>query len=466
MKFNMKIIPIIIFAFAFIMQIVLLPPWDTLTYDGALYINIARNLAKNPTSFTYQGIYMMYRPPLYPYTLSLFYHFIHDPLTQLKVARVVSAFFFALTASLVYLLSLELFGNFIKGTVASLFFMFNGLALTMGGRELVHSEFTFFYTLAIYFLYTGRKRGEPHRIYLAFISAGLAVLTRYTGLSIIPVFLAYLWLTDYWGWVKKKEYCIGFMLFFLVLLPWLYLGHLHYGGYFRPFKIANRVVTLDKPVSVSDFLTLLFNDVGVVLPALAVLGLLKQKQDERGYLLISWLFIGFIMIMIVTHKETRFITFLSPVIGVLAAEGIELIGRISEVVIARAGIKNIKPWLVTLALAILLIIPVAQKGFDLKERWNSIGVQESHVLKYASEKYPAEKLLVSPSLYTMAGFYYPKAEVEMILRRKSIEEKIARGYYDVIIHENPSVYLNILTSRKYVKVEEFYGGKLEIFIRR
>ncbi|WP_372864760.1 ArnT family glycosyltransferase [Pyrococcus kukulkanii] len=204
-----------------------------------------------------------------------------------------------------------------------------------GGRELVHSEFTFFYTLAIYFLYTGRKRGEPRRIYLAFISAGLAVLTRYTGLSIIPVFLAYLWLTDYRGRVKKKEYRISFMLFFLVLLPWLYLGHLHYGGYFRPFKIANRVVTLDKPVSVSDFLKLLLNDIGIVLPVLAVLGFLKHRQDEKGYLLIGWSFIGFIMIMI------------SPVIGILTAEDIELIGKTIEIVTARVGMRNVKPWLLT-----------------------------------------------------------------------------------------------------------------------
>ncbi|MFA4700874.1 hypothetical protein [Pyrococcus kukulkanii] len=75
---------------------------------------------------------MMYRPPLHPCTLSLLYHFIHDPLAQLKVARIVSAFFFALTASLVYLLCLELFGDLIKEVIASLFFMFNGLALTMG----------------------------------------------------------------------------------------------------------------------------------------------------------------------------------------------------------------------------------------------------------------------------------------------------------------------------------------------
>ncbi|WP_346765899.1 glycosyltransferase family 39 protein [Thermococcus sp. 9N3] len=212
-----KVLPGIVFLFALGIELITFPPWDTLSYDGALYIDIARNLAVNPTSFTYQGAYMMYRPPLYPYTLSLFYHFVHEPLSQLRVARLVSAVFFALTAVLVYLLTLELFERFVKGILASAFFIFNALAFTMGTRELVHSEFTFFYTLAIYLLYTGRKSGNPTRIYLAFVSAGLAILTRYTGLSIIAVFIAYLWLTEYWNWVKKREYLIGFALLLLTL---------------------------------------------------------------------------------------------------------------------------------------------------------------------------------------------------------------------------------------------------------
>ena len=462
-----KVLPGIVFLFALGIELITFPPWDTLSYDGALYIDIARNLAVNPANFTYQGVYVMYRPPLYPYTLSLFYHFVHEPLSQLRVARLVSAVFFALTAVLVYLLTMELFERFVKGILASAFFIFNALAFTMGTRELVHSEFTFFYALAIYLLYTGRKRGSPTRIYLAFVSAGLAILTRYTGLSIIAVFVAYLWLTEYWNWVKKREYIIGFALLLLTLSPWLYLGHLHYGGALKPFEIANRAVTADKPVSVSTFLKWLFKDIGHVLPALVVLGLIRQKQDEKGWLLISWALIGFAMIMTVTHKETRFITFLAPVMGILAVEGVSLIVDGIEKALELAG-RPIKPWkkAITIGLALLLLIPVGGNAFVLKERWNITGKYDSHVLRYASEHYPSERLLVSPYLYTMAGFYYPGAKVEMILYRKDVEKKISEGYYDVIIHKDPNTYLNILKSGNYELVKEFYNGKFKIFIRK
>jgi len=463
-----KAIPIAVFLFALGIQLATFPPWDTLTYDGALYIDIARNLAVNPTSFTYQGVYMMYRPPLYPYTLSLFYHFVHSPLSQLTVARLVSAVSFALTAVLVYLLTAELFEGFVEGVLASAFFIFNALAFTMGTRELVHSEFTLFYTLAVYLLYTGRKRGSVVRIYLAFVSAGLAVLTRYTGLSIIAVFVAYLWLTEYWDWVRRREYLIGFGLLLLTLSPWLYLGHLHYGGALRPFKVASRVVTLDRPVSVSTFIKWLQKDVGRVLPALAVLGFVRQRQDERGWLLISWAFLGFMMIMTVTHKETRFITFLAPVMGILAVEGVSLIVDGIEKAAELAGRLIKPPWktVMVVGLALLLLVPVGQSAFHLKERWNMTGRYDSHVLRYASEHYPAKRLLVSPYLYTMGGFYYPGAKVEMILYRKDVEKKISEGYYDVIIHKDPNTYLNILTSGRYKLVKEFYNGRFKIFIRR
>lgn len=462
-----KAIPVAVFLFALGIQLATFPPWDTLTYDGALYIDIARNLAVNPTSFTYQGVYMMYRPPLYPYTLSLFYHFVHNPLSQLTVARLVSAVSFALTAVLVYLLTVELFERAVKGVLASAFFIFNALAFTMGMRELVHSEFTLFYTLAVYLLYTGRKRGSAVRMYLAFVSAGLAILTRYTGLSIIAVFVAYLWLTEYWEWVKKREYLVGFALLFLTLSPWLYLGHLHYGGALRPFKIASRVVTLDRPVSVLTFLKWLVDDIGAVLPALALLGFVRQKQDEKGWLLISWALIGFAMIMTVTHKETRFITFLAPVMGILAVEGVSLIVDGIEKAFELAG-RPIKPWkkALTISLALLLLVPVGQSAFHLKDRWNITGKYDSHVLRYASEHYPARALLVSPSLYTKAGFYYPGAKVDMMLNRKSVEGKISGGYYDVIIIKNSKEYLNVLTSGRYKLVREFYDGLFKIFIRR
>ena len=454
-------------AVAFLLGTLTFPPWDTLTYDGALYIDIARNLAVNPTNFTYQGVYVMYRPPLYPYTLSAFYRFIHAPLDQLTVARLVSLLAFSLTASLVFLLARELLEDDAGALLASLFYIFNALAFTMGTRELVHSEFTLFYTLAIYLLYTGRKRGNPTRIYLAFVSAGLAILTRYTGLSLIAVFIAYLWFTECWDWARKREYWVGFALLLLTLSPWLYLGHLHYGGALKPFEIASRTVTADRPVSVSDYFKLLRRDMGAVLLLLTALGILGQKKNMKGWLLLSWFFVGLMGILTVTHKETRFITFLAPVMGILAVEGVSLMVDWVEKVLELAE-RPIKSWkkAVTIGIALLLLVPVGRSAFALKEKWDVTGKYDSHVLRYASEHYPGEKLLVSPYLYTMAGFYYPGARVEMILRREDVQRKISEAYYDVIIHKEPNTYLNIITSGNYKLVKEFYNGKFKIFIRK
>ena len=454
-------------AVAFLLGTLTFPPWDTLTYDGALYIDIARNLAVNPTNFTYQGVYVMYRPPLYPYTLSAFYRFIHAPLDQLTVARLVSLLAFSLTASLVFLLARELLEDDEGALLASLFYIFNALAFTMGTRELVHSEFTLFYTLAIYLLYTGRKRGNPTRIYLAFVSAGLAILTRYTGLSLIAVFIAYLWFTECWDWARKREYWVGFALLLLTLSPWLYLGHLHYGGALKPFEIASRTVTADRPVSVSDYFKLLRRDMGAVLLLLTALGILGQKKNMKGWLLLSWFFVGLMGILTVTHKETRFITFLAPVMGILAVEGVSLMVDWVEKVLELAE-RPIKSWkkAVTIGIALLLLVPVGRSAFALKEKWDVTGKYDSHVLRYASEHYPGEKLLVSPYLYTMAGFYYPGARVEMILRREDVQRKISEAYYDVIIHKEPNTYLNIITSGNYKLVKEFYNGKFKIFIRK
>jgi 4-amino-4-deoxy-L-arabinose transferase-like glycosyltransferase len=459
-----RFILLAVFITALSLQLATLPPWDTLTYDGALYIDIARNLVENPSNFTYQGIYVMYRPPLYPYTLSLLYHFIKNPLDQLTVARLVSVLFFSMTAVLVYLFAKGLFEDETKSLLTSFYFTFNPLAFTMGGRELVHSEFTFFYTLALYLFYTGRERNSVERLSLAFVSAGMAILTRYTGLSIIGVFFAYLWLVDYWNWVKKREYWVGALLLFLTLSPWLYLGHLHYGGALRPFSIGMRTVTADKPVAVSDYLRMVFKDIGRVLPVLAFLGFIKQEQDEKGWLLVSWLAVGLSGILMVTHKETRFITFLSPVLALLSVEGTELVVKTVEEITA-GRTKHLRAFILV-AVSVLLLVPVAMGAFHLKEEWNTTGKYESHVLRYASEHYPAERLLVSPPIYTMAGFYYPRAKVEMPLPGKGVEEKLAGGYYQVIIYREPSGYAPTPPRDKYTLVGEFYSGRFKIYIKK
>ncbi|WP_297476062.1 glycosyltransferase family 39 protein [Thermococcus sp.] len=434
-------------------------PSETITYDGALYVDIARSLLHGLTNYTYQGFYMMYRPPVYVYTLSIVFHFISSG-HYLTAARIISAFFYGLTAGLAYLFVVELWGDGLKALSASLFYILNPLAFTMGTRELVHSEFTFFYTLSLYLLYTGRKKGRTGRVYAAFIVAGIAILTRYTGLSIVGVFLVYLYCTEHWGWVRRREYLIGFALVLLVLSPWLYMGHVHYGGAFKPFSVASQYVTGAPPVSAFDYLGELMGPLGILL-LLALLGFVLLGRDDGDWLLTSWFFVGFLGILTVTHKEARFVTFLSPAIALLASHGLWGSVKLLKGILPR---KNLLNYLAILLLLVLLI-PVGRSALALKAQWDTRGAGYVQALEYASTHYPAKWLLVSPRMYTMAGLYYPDAVIQVIVDRKQVRERIAAGRYDVIIRMKTDPLLNVESSGMYALAKEFPRGGIEIYVR-
>lgn len=456
---------VVMFILALSISILTAPPKTSITYDEALYIDIARNLAGGLSNFTYQGVYMMYRPPLYPYTLSFFYRiFEYD--THLTIARLISSLFYALTSLLIYLFVVELFKDEKRALLASLFYIFNPLAFAMSSRALVHSEFTFFYTLSLFLLYKGRRSGRALHIYLAFLSAGLAILTRYTGLSILGVIFAYLYLTEHWGWMKKREYHIGIVVLILILLPWLYMGHVHYGGAFRPFRIASKVVTLDKPSSAFEYLSLVAEALSMTFVGLMVLGFVKQEKDDRGWLLLSWAFIGLVGILTVVHKEVRFLTFLSPVMAIYAEEGVYFLYELS--LRFKPSLSSRTKLAILLLLLLLLLIPKIPNALEYKnEEWDSVNCQETGVLTYVKEHYNVERVIVSPRMYTLAGFFFPGAEVDQIIGYPKMKRGIMNGYYDVIIYKDGDLLREeIESSGKYILVKEFYEGKFKVFIRK
>ena len=445
--------------FTLVLAVMTLPS-RTITYDGALYIDIARNLLHGITNYTYQGTYMMYRPPVYVYTLAVLFRFF-SPEHHVTIARLVSAVFYSLTAGLVYLFAVRMWNDSVKATLAAALYIFNPLAFAMGTRELVHSEFTFFYTLAVYLLYTGKKNQAPLRIYLSFVVAGIAILTRYTGLSIIGVMVAYLYLTEHWEWAKKREYPLGFALLAITLLPWLYMGHLYYDGAFKPFSVATQYVTNAPPVSAFDYIGMLLNTIGVI-ALLAAIGFILLKKDEEGWLLISWLFVGLLGIMTVTHKEERFITFLSPALALLAAHGLWGISKaLSEATKAMEYKRH-----VAILLLVLFLVPICRDASALKGDWDEQGAIYVEVFEYASENYPADWLLVSQKMYTMAGLYYPNATIQVIMDVPQVRERISEGRYDVIVRMKSDPALNIESSGNYRIAREFQNGDFIVYVRK
>lgn len=449
MKDKIRLLAVVI---PLIIGILTFPPNSTLTYDGALYINIARSIARGE-GFTYQGVYMMYRPPLYPYTLSLFFKFLPYDF-HLPASRIISLLFYTLTALLTYEIGKMLLGSRKFGIIASLLYVFNPLAFTMAKRTLVHSEFTFFFTLSMYLFYLGERENRELYTVLSFFFAGLTILARYTGLVILGVFVVYLYLTREWNWIKERRYIIGLLILLLTLSPWLYLGHLHYGGAFRPFKIASRVVTLDKPVSTFEFFELLVKDIGYIPLFLLALGIFFTKRNEKGLLVLSWFFVGLMGILTVTHKETRFITFTTPAMALIMAKGIQGVVEKTKNIPHKAIFEGI-------GVGVILIL-LFNASYNLQEFWNKTGRGETEVLSWASKNYNARTVLVTPYLYTYAGYFFPESKVEMITERNynEVVEKIKQGYYDLVIIKGGTIILN-----RYTLVKTFYDGLYKIFER-
>ncbi|WP_297438041.1 glycosyltransferase family 39 protein [Thermococcus sp.] len=434
------------------------------TYDGALYIDIARNLLHGITNYTYQGYYMMYRPPGYVYTLYLVFHLTPlSPSSLLTTAKLVSALFYGLTAGLVYYFALAVWGDRIKAVGASVLYMANPLAFSMATRGLVHSEFTFFYTLSLYLLYTGRRLGDRRLIYASFVVAGVSILTRYTGLSILAVIFTYLYLTEYWGWTKKKEYGVGAILTLLVLTPWLYLGRLHYGGALMPFSTATKYVTHAPPVSAFDYISSLTSVLGIIL-LLTLLGIVLLKQNEEGWLLISWFLIGFTGILTVTHKENRFVTFLSPVMAILSTHALWRLGEWTRALVNWKERRTLTP-AVFMVLLVLVLIPTVHSAIAMVNMWDERGSTYVTAFDYARMNYPASWILVSQKVYTIAGLYYPHSTIQIIIPRQQVRERVKNGRYDLIVRLKSDPNVGVLESGRYREVKEFGHGTVQIFTR-
>ena len=287
-----------IFILAMFISLNHYPPNSWIPYDGALYIDIANTLSKDPSNFSYQGIYMLFRPPIYPYTLSIVYRLIpfRNPVT---IARLVTSIFYAGTAVLIFML----FGRYLgysKGGYASILYILNPIALGMSTQPLVHSQFIFFYLISMYYLLKWSENLNKSSMVLFGISAGISTLTRYTGLSILLIAIVYVYLLYLSNNIKENNtdiiahLVVGMGAFFVILTPWMIMGAKYYTGPMSPFTVASREVnTAAARVPSFEYILNLTHTLGIVGVTLTVIGILYSlfKRDKPHILMLSWFFL-------------------------------------------------------------------------------------------------------------------------------------------------------------------------------
>lgn len=123
---------------------------------------------------------------------------------------------------LLWRLAMQLFKS--EAVAAGSVLLFNFYPLTMLGTLLITPDVPvlLFWSLSIYLFWQIMERGQVWRWYLLGLSFGLALLSKYTAVLMLPCFLLYLLLTPDRRWLRTPHPYLALLLGFFCFLPVLW----------------------------------------------------------------------------------------------------------------------------------------------------------------------------------------------------------------------------------------------------
>lgn len=205
---------------------------DTLRYDACFYINLGKNLAAG------NGYYIDYikegefkigypglphpeniYPPLFPMALAASFLILG---VSIFSAKLVSVFFGSLTLIAIYFLARELFDEKIA-VFSSLLSLAYLPLLIISTSALMDSLFIFLNTASIALFLHALRTDKIKYYVLSTFTCGLAFLTKEQAIVTFLAFvITHILLKKEFRVYKDKRFISFFLIFILVLLPWLF----------------------------------------------------------------------------------------------------------------------------------------------------------------------------------------------------------------------------------------------------
>ncbi|MCX8194354.1 MAG: glycosyltransferase family 39 protein, partial [Candidatus Pacearchaeota archaeon] len=307
---------IIILAICFLLRLFLTTCyyWDELVY--LQHAEIISGKVDNYNEFDF-------RPPLLPLLIAGLYLVWHNPI----IANVFVSLLASFTILFVYLAAKEMFGRK-TAVIAALLLTFWQIHIYFSKTLLVHTTAMFFASVFLVLL----KRAENDKnkknflmFFLAGAFAGMAILTRFTYLSLVPIILINIFLLRK-KYNLKRLFC-GLLGLLIVLLPYLIWAYSGYEDPFYTFKMASLMTSW----STQQPWYFYFTNFWPFLSWSGVFGLvfwlffkIKDKKISREEIfLLAWLLLPLIYLSFMSHKEVRFLLILLIPISMLSAIGFE-----------------------------------------------------------------------------------------------------------------------------------------------
>lgn len=345
-----KTILISVLIIAFLIRVLFLSVSSVPWWDEAVYTNLGEDLSENPLDYSvgerewsdfipsggdsnYAWPKMGFRPPLLPYLISLFF---------LVNAGFLVKFLMPLVGTLgvlsVYLLGKEFFNEKV-GMISFLIFAFVPIHVFYSSMVLNGILVTSLLSLSVLFFWRGFEKGDKKSKILFGVFLGLSLLARYTTLWMFPVFFFYFlikhrsfsFLRDRYLW-----YSIG--SFLLVLVPWFIYGFFEYGNIFGGFIHGAKAAAYWGGNQAWYFFFQNNWEITSILGVLFVFALVYilayRKYKLKGiYFNLLWFFIFLFFLLIMPHKENRFVIPLLPAMSVISGYFISKIKRFRKIII-------------------------------------------------------------------------------------------------------------------------------------
>lgn len=281
------------------------------TYDEALYLSIGRNLSDDFSDYTMNSNYMLYRPPMLPYLIGI-------------TSRVAGGFsegismgitpFFSFLLIVSFYVAVKHFYNEKIAFFSAIFLLLCPLYVRHSVRVLNHVEFAFFFSMALFSF----RKGLQDRFWwfiLSGILGGLAFLTRYVGLMYFPIIGLYILTEKRLQFYREKGIYISFLFWAVPVLPWAFFSNEVYNGYYEFARVAMAVIPTDDLMYTLRYIGVTILELTPFFVLFAVLGIKPLKKD---YFFVSYFCGALLALVLLRHREPRFILDFSPVLALSA----------------------------------------------------------------------------------------------------------------------------------------------------
>ncbi len=305
-------------------------------WDEAVYLGLARNLYDGDGYWINKPYQESFRPPAFAHMTAWMWQTFgfSEPLV-----KIIPPIFGILSVIILYFFMRRLYGDRELTLWACILLATSHIFLFYSEKFLTESIFIFLVTAALYTFYLGFDKSKWFFPLSAFITA-IAFLTRYPALIIMGVYVLYpiyyqltekkknkTWKTKVRNsfWIRSWPYWLGFVLFLLVITPWMQFNVVAFGSPTGAMSTGLGTVTEGWYIAEWYYYFTHWTEIFGLIGVFAIPGIISLlvKRNRPNTLILLTVILSMAFFIYIPRKEARYLLHFFPFFMVMIAVGIK-----------------------------------------------------------------------------------------------------------------------------------------------